>query len=99
MVSSWESKSKDRHIQGSPAMNSSLLEELDSILTQFDEQWRSGTPILDDFVPAPGSPLRHQALIGLIRTDLARRFAAGEAVCVERQYLDRYPELKADVRG
>src|SRR5215471_18811641 len=74
-------------------------EALDALLTRFDEEWQSGAPKLEDHLPPPGSGLRLPALLGLIRIDLERRLAAGQCVRVERHYLGRYPELRAEAEA
>src|SRR5579859_7093264 len=63
---------------------------------RFEDAWqRGGQPTLDDFLPPPGSPGRHELLIDLVNVDLERRLAAGRPARVE-DYAGRFPELAAD---
>jgi tetratricopeptide (TPR) repeat protein len=64
-------------------MSASAGDDLEGLLTRFDEQCRSGAP-------------RLAALLAMAVIDLERRLAAGEDVRVERLYLEPYPELRGD---
>jgi serine/threonine protein kinase len=74
-------------------LNTQEWDQLQDLADRFEAAWRGAEAVeLEQFLPAPGHPLRPVALQELIKTDLEMRWRRGRGLRLE-DYLGKFPEL------
>src|SRR5437879_6446541 len=82
-----------------PGLANTQAHSWQQLAGRFRKAWEgvtpsAGAPDLSDFLPPPENSLRHDALLELIRIDLAMRWRGQQPIGLE-EYVERFPDLAA----
>jgi serine/threonine protein kinase len=74
-------------------LGTSEWQRLQDCADRFEKAWQNGATVdLNQFLPAPGDPLRRMTLLELIKADLEFRWRHGQVLGLE-YYVEKFPEL------